>query len=409
MYIKRDLEDTILRNLAAPEIIAVIGARRCGKTTLIKHIFSGLKNSASLSFDDRAALDLFENNADDFITAYVKGNKYLFIDEFQYAKNGGKILKYIYDSQKIKIVISGSSAPDLTIKALKYLVGRVFVFNLHPFNFREFLRARDGSYVKIYEKYKSKFNLKKSEKIEIPETVHKKLSGYFEDYVLFGGYPRVVLEENRDSKKEILKNIYNTYFLREVRDILGLIDDYKLGKLMKALALQIGGLVDYGDLARLSGYSYPSLKKYLNFLEKTFICVFIRPFFKNKRVEIVKNPKVYFFDTGLRNIAIDDFRKIQDRPDGGALLENGLAMQFIKEGMEFHFWRDKKKNELDFVISLGERNFAAVESKNYVKSFRIPAEKSFKKLYPNIEIYLSYKDIDKNLTPSKAAYPAYLY
>ncbi len=409
MYIKRDLEDTILRYLVAPEIIAIVGARRCGKTTLVRHIFSGLKNAAAISFDDRSALELFENSPDDFIVAYIKGNKYLFIDEFQYAKNGGKILKYIYDSQKIKIVISGSSAPDLTIKAIKYLVGRVFVLNLYPFNFREFLRAKDANYLKIYEKYKSEFDLKNPKTVKIPDAVHKKLSRYFEEYILFGGYPRVVIEENRDSKKEILKNIYNTYFLREVRDILGLIDDYKLSKLVKGLALQIGGLTDYGDLTRLSGYSYPSLKKYLNFLEKTFICVFVRPFFKNKRVEIVKNPKVYFFDTGLRNATIDDFRKLEDRPDTGALLENGLAMQFIKNGMEFNFWRDKRKNELDFVIPLGDRKFAAVESKKYLKSLRLPAENHFRKLYPDIDIYLSYKDIDKDLAGSKTAYPIYLY
>ena len=89
-----------------------------------------------------------------------------------------------------------------------------------------------------------------------------------------------------------MQNIYNTYFLREVRDILGLIDDYKLQALLKALALQVGNLIEYEELGRLSGFSFPTLKKILNFLEKTYICQFVRPFYKNKRTEIVKNTSV---------------------------------------------------------------------------------------------------------------------
>ena len=92
-----------------------------------------------MSFDDQAILTLFEKSPDDFIAAYVRDASYLFIDEFQYAKSGGKILKYIIDTQKIKIIISGSSVIDLTVQAVKYLVGRIIVLTLHPFDFQEFL------------------------------------------------------------------------------------------------------------------------------------------------------------------------------------------------------------------------------------------------------------------------------
>jgi len=409
MYIKRNLEDTILKYLEAPEILAVIGPRQCGKTTMIQHIFESLKGAISVTFDDRNILNLFERHTDDFIAAYVKGNKYLLIDEFHYTKNGGKILKYIFDTQKIKIIISGSSAIDLTVKAVKYLVGRILVFNLYTFNFKEFLLAKNQEYFKLYELYKRKFDFKIGEGIRIADTVHQKLLKYYEEYLLFGGYPRVVLEENYESKKDILRNIYNTYFLREVKDILRLIDDYKLSNLIKGLALQIGNLIEYSELSRVSDFSYPSLKKYLNFLEKTYICYFIKPFFKNKRTEIVKNPKVYFFDTGLRNFIVNDFRLIDERPDKGSLLENGLAMQFIKNEIKFNFWRDKKKNEFDFVISLGDGRIVAIEVKNYLKNLVLPALRIFKKSYPNINIYFGYKDIDKKLINSTIAYPIYLF
>ena len=93
MYIPRDLEKEIRKYLSAREIIAIVGPRQCGKTTMARHLIEGLSGAVSISFDDQNVLNLFEKSIDDFIASYVKGYRYLFIDEFQYAKNGGKILK----------------------------------------------------------------------------------------------------------------------------------------------------------------------------------------------------------------------------------------------------------------------------------------------------------------------------
>ncbi len=135
MYIKRKLEGTILDYLEAPEIIAIIGPRQAGKTTLAEQIVNSLPKANKISFEDPSLLHLFEHGTEDFMRAHVNGFDYLFIDEFQYARQGGKILKRIYDAKKIKIIISGSSAVDLSIHAVKYLVGRILVFNLYPFDF----------------------------------------------------------------------------------------------------------------------------------------------------------------------------------------------------------------------------------------------------------------------------------
>ena len=409
MYIKRNLEDQIIKYLETPEIIAVVGRRQCGKTTMLKQIMSSLTDSVSVSFDDQNILGLFEKSPDDFITAYVKGRKYLFIDEFQYAKHGGKILKYIFDTQKTKIIISGSSVADLTIHAIKYLVGRVLVVNLYPFDFREFLSYKDIAYLKIYNEHRNKFSLNEENSLEIGAVAHEKMLRYYEEYLTFGGYPRVALEENVETKKELLKNIYNTYFLREVRDILGLIDDYKLGVFIKGLALQTGNLIEYNELSNLTGYSYSSVKKYLNFLEKTYICKLVRPFFKNKRTEIVKNPKVYFIDTGIRNTVINDFRGLGDRVDKGSLLENGLAMQFIKKRIDFNFWRDKKKNEVDFVLSLGNGKISAIESKTSLRGVARKTPEAFKKNYPEAKILFSYWNTNKTEEATAGDYPIYLF
>ena len=368
-YITRKLEDTILRYLNTPEIIAIIGPRQSGKTTLLERVFEPLKKEAVfLTFEDKKILDLFVHNIDEFIELYIKPYKYIFLDEFQYAKKGGKLLKYIIDIQKSKIFISGSSSIELTVQAVKYLTGRIFVFSLFPLDFEEYLRFKNPNLLSLYLKSKivlSDYGLKLFPTLS--ENIIEQIQSHYQDYVIYGGYPRVALAVDANEKKTVLQNIYNTYFLREVKDILGLVDDYKLTQMIKALALQIGNLIQYREISDVSELSFQTVKGYLNFLQKTFIAILVKPYFKNKRTEIVKNPKIYFFDTGLRNYIVDDFRKIADRPDGGFLLENAVAMQLTKQEVSFKFWRTKQKSEVDFVLDLGEGKKLALEVK---KSFR---------------------------------------
>ncbi|MDO8524417.1 MAG: ATP-binding protein [bacterium] len=368
-YITRKLENTILRYLNTPEIIAIVGPRQSGKTTLLERVFEPLKKQAVfLTFEDKKTLDLFVHNIDEFIELYIKPYKYVFLDEFQYAKKGGKLLKYIIDTQKSKIFISGSSSIELTVQAVKYLTGRIFVFSLFPLDFEEYLRFKNPNLFTLYSKRKialSDYGLKPFSAIS--ENIVEQIQNHYQDYVIYGGYPRVALATNSDEKKTILQNIYNTYFLREVKDILGLVDDYKLTQMIKALALQIGSLIQYREISDVSELSFQTVKGYLNFLQKTFVAILVKPYFKNKRTEIVKNPKIYFFDTGLRNYIVDDFRKIGDRTDSGFLLENSVAMQLTKQEISFKFWRTKQKSEVDFVLDLGERKKLALEVK---KSFR---------------------------------------
>lgn len=402
MYIKRKLEDTILKYISTPEIIAIVGARQSGKTTILKKIYNSLKQDAVfLTFEDKKILTLFEKNIDDFVKLYIAGKKFLFIDEFQYAKHGGKQLKYIYDLHPIKIFISGSSAVDLTVNALKFLVGRIFVFTLYPFDFEEFLNYKNKNLYNIYKKEKIDLRGDFKKKNNISENLLNEFKIFYDDYAVFGGYPRVVLANNEKEKKNVLANIYNTYFLREVKDILGLIDDFKLLNLIKALALQAGNLIEYNDLSNISELTYPTLKKYINFLEKTFICVFLRPFYQNKRIEIVKNPKVYFMDTGLLNYIIDDFRKISDRPNSGQIIENVIFQQLIKQDYKINFWRTKTRDEVDFVFQLGDGKIFGLEIKNNSKKVRFSKSmKMFEEKYSTETgfAYYSgyYKDNSKN-------------
>jgi Predicted ATPase (AAA+ superfamily) len=221
---------------------------------------------------------------------------------------------------------------------------------------------------------------------EISAEIHNKFKKYFEEYAVYGGYPRVVISSDSEEKKEVLRNIYNTFFLREVKDVLGLIDDYKLEKLIKGLALQVGNLIDYGELGQLSEFSYPTLKRYMNFLEKTFVSRRILPYFKNKRTEIVKNPKIYFIDTGLRNQIVNDFRPFEQRGDCGQLLENAVFGQLAKKDYGLNYWRDKKKNEMDFILQSEGGNITAVEIKSKTKNSLPRSVGVFEKSYPDSKI-----------------------
>ncbi len=370
MYIERKIEPLILGYLEKKEIIAIIGPRQAGKTTLLRKIQAELENSIFLSFEDREDLELFEQDIKGFANKYLH-HKYVFIDEFQYSKNGGKLLKYLFDTfPDNKIIISGSSAIDLTIHAIKYLVGRVLVFNLYQLDFEEFLKFKNDDLFRIYAENKKIVDLKNNKigALDISKNILSQFNKILEEFIIWGGYPRVVLAGDEAEKKIILKNIYNTYFLRDVKDLLGLADDFKLSKLLRALSVQIGQLIAYNELGNISGYDYITLKKYINILEKTFICKTIRPFFVNKRTEIVKNPKAYFFDTGLRNYAINDFNKLENRLDKGFLYENFIATQFIKYDMEINFWRTKSDSEVDFVFEINNERIPLESKSSFSKT-----------------------------------------
>ena len=352
VYIIRDLEGQIRKYMRVKEIIAVVGPRQCGKTTMLNNLLKNLKKVNNISFDNVKQLKLFEEDIDSFIELHVKGYNYLFIDEVQYSKDSGKKLKYIYDSQRIKIIISGSSAADLSIHSLKYLVGRIFIFKLFPFSFREFLRAKDDKIRSLYEK--SAYG----------KQILSDLNNYLKEYMLYGGYPRAVLTNKSEEKKKVLDNIYNTYLLREIKEILALSDNDKLINLIKSLSLQIGNMLNYNELSGITGFSFRELKRYLNILEETYICRRIITYHTNKRTELVKIPKIYFIDLGFRNMCIDNF--LSERTDKEAIYENFVLSELIKENSIPKYWRAKSGAEVDFVID--KNKVVPIEIKSYITS-----------------------------------------
>jgi predicted AAA+ superfamily ATPase len=168
------------------------------------------------------------------------------------------------------------------------------------------------------------------------------------EFLLFGGFPEVVLTDDKTIKVKILENIYNTYILREIKDLFELSEDYKLNKLLKALALQTGNLLNYNELSSISGLSFLKLKKYLNILSKTFVIEIVLPFYTNIRTGLKKNPKIYFMDPGFRNICLDQFSNTE--LDKGEIYEQFIFNELRKAGINLKFWRTKSGAEVDFIV-----------------------------------------------------------
>jgi len=379
-YIHRELEDTLAKYMRSKEIIAIVGTRQCGKTTLINSFLDNLekngKKTSRVSFDDLKVLRLFENDIDSFVSIYIAGFDILFIDEVHYSKDSGKKLKYIYDNHYLKIFISGSSAAEISIHSLKYLVGRIFTFTLYPFSFEEFLSFKSQKLAKVHKHG------------EYGEVILEQLNKYLEEFLLYGGYPRVVLAESIAEKEKVLESIFNTYLLKEIREILSLSENHSLIDLMKALSLQTGNIINYNELSSLTKFSYLELRKYLNILEKTYISSLVRPFYTNKRTELVKNPKVYFFDNGFRNACIGNFTK--ERSDLGKLYENFVFSELLKKGYIPRFWNTKSKAEVDFILEKNSKLIPVeVKSLLYEKKITRSFGEFLKKYKPRTGFFLS--------------------
>ncbi len=359
MFIHRELVGKIQKAIRRKEIIAIVGARQVGKTTIMKYFYENLKTNKSdfISFDDLDVLNLFDDNIKLFIEKYVVGKEFLFIDEIQYSKNSGKFLKMIYDKYKIKIFISGSSKSEVAIHSLQYLVGRVFIFECYPFSFREFLSFVSKDNLFLLSKKRKQDDFKIIRKVVL-------------EYLKFGGYPEVVLERDLEMKKEILRNIKNTYLLKEIRDVLNYRDLSEFENVLKKLALQDGKLLNKSSVAVDLGIHNNKIREIINVLEKTTILNMVAPYLSNKSKELIKSPKSYLFDLGFKNSIINNFNGLNLRQDKGEIYENFILNSFVKAGLKVNFWNYKNLHEMDFVVE-GERGVFGFEIKSKLSDDKV--------------------------------------
>lgn len=380
MELQRDAVKQIIVNLSHPDILLLIGPRQVGKTMALHQVEKYLRIKKQptfwLNLEDPEYLKLLNQSPKNIFEIFpinLTRKTYLFIDEVQYLINPSNFLKYIFDEYqgKLKLIVSGSSAFYLDKKFKDSLAGRKKLLTIYSLDFREFLR------------FKSAGDLAQKKWVKLTITETEKLNRLYGEYLIWGGYPKVVLADSNEEKEEILKELVYSYVKKDIFEA-NIRQDEDFYRLLKILAGQVGNLVNSNELAGTLNISKTAVDNYLYVLQKSFHIKLIRPWFKNLRKELTRMPKVYFTDLGLRNFLINDFRPLMMREDQGQLLENGIFRQLIDRygGESIRFWRTVTKKEVDFVL---ERERLAYEVKTNISHLKKTKYREFIEQYPKFK------------------------
>lgn len=359
----------IKKYLDDEHIILIVGSRQTGKTSLLyllmKHLLEKRIPEDRLYYinlEDFDVLEMCNRSVNDFIT-YLKGlgadisaRNYVFIDEIQYLDEPTHFLKYLFDThQTLKLFVTGSSSLEIRRKFKDSLAGRKVIFELMPLDFSEFLLFNNERELsRLIDRHSLRqIILRKTLDDFPPQALRKKIMNYYTQFVIFGGYPRIVIEDTLEKKMVFLNELVQAYVRKDIKDMMRIDNILAFNNLLKMLALQIGNLVNYSELAGGLTMARETVERYLFILENTFIIKTVYPYFTNRRKEVVKMPKIYFLDTGLRNTLLKNYQDLSMRPDAGSLIENTVFTNLYKNAPileEIHFWRTQSKNEVDFVL-----------------------------------------------------------
>lgn len=357
--IKRKLAEEIRKFMNRKEILVIRGPRQAGKTTLLKMLEKSVNGNFDKVFVNLDILQKrreIEENPLDFVKRFKEGKKLLlFLDEIQRCKNIGESLKIISDeTSDIKLVVSGSSSLELKTNVLPFLVGRAFLFELFPFDFEEFVSAKDAGLLKILKEKKQSLKsfIEGHGTLQKPSFTHEILA-LWKEYAIFGGYPAAVQAKTHEEKLKILSSIQDLYLEKDIVTFFRIEESNTFEDFARILGFQISNLLNISALASNARTSYKKAEEFIEILSHTYIIKLLKPFYRNLVTEIRKASKVYFLDLGLRNSLISNFLKWDNRDDKGKLAENFVFRELLTNFPEYNikYWRTTGKAEVDFVLT----------------------------------------------------------
>ena len=360
-----------IEDLISPKRVLIIyGPRRVGKTTLLRNFLSNTKLKCKFDTGENIRLKaLFDSGNIEQLKEYASGYELIAIDEAQAIPHIGAGLKMMVDSiPGLHIIVTGSSSFELRQKTGEPLTGRKRTVVLYPFSLAELL---------------NKYN-------------HSELKEKLEELLIFGSYPEVVTAKTKKEKIFILKELCDSYILKDVFSLERLRAPMQLVKLLKILALQAGSEVSLNKLASDIGLDVKTIIRYTELLENGFIIRRVGSYSGNLRKEITSKAKYYFYDNGIRNALISQFQNLNERNDTGALFENFMMMERIKNNdyksrnANVFFWRTHDGSEVDLVESRNGK-LKAIEFK-WNKKNRECAPRQWRETYPNA----SFQVLDRN-------------
>ena len=333
-FIARTLQAKIEERLAPGKAVLIYGARRVGKTILLKEIFNKIEGKKMLLVgEDMDVQNMLQNRSVHHYRQLFEGMNLLAIDEAQSIPEIGSVIKLIIDEiPHIQVIATGSSSFDLLNKIGEPLVGRASQFLLTPFSIREIAQKQNG--------------------MELRQNL--------ENRIVYGSYPEVVGMTSNTMKEEYLRDIVNAYLLKDILAIDGLRNTAKMNRLLQLVAFQIGSEVSYEELGKQLGMHRETVEKYLDLLSKVFVVYKLGAFSRNMRKEVSKAGKWYFYDNGIRNAIIGNFKDANSRMDMGKLWENFFITEKLKDNQnhllhcQFHFWRTYDQQEIDLIEEKNE-------------------------------------------------------
>lgn len=359
--IRRELLDSMRNACFKGKVLLLMGGRQVGKTTLLHELTKELQVPFLWLNADEGDIRSAFNRADTstaLLQLIGRNNKLVIIDEAQQIEDIGLKLKLLYDTHpETQIIATGSSAFELQNQTAEALTGRKRTFHLYPFSFREIVNH--------------------TSLIETKRLTNARL--------IYGSYPEVL--NNPGEEKTALLEIAQSYLYKDLLQVESIRKPAHIVKLLTALALQVGSEVNYHELAQTVGnINTATVEKYLDLFEKAYIIFKLPAFSRNLRNEIKKGKKYYFYDNGIRNVLINDFKQPDLRLDKGALWENYLLSERIKlnsysgNHVNMYFWRTHDQAEIDY-IEEQEGILHAYEIKWKNKKVNFP--NSFLEAYPN--------------------------
>lgn len=358
---KRALLTEFERKVRSNKVLILLGARRVGKTQLIRSYLETvpLEKYLALNGEDVNDAELLKERSVANYKRLLEGIEILAIDEAQHIPEIGLILKLIVDSiDGIKVIATGSSMFDMANNLGEPLVGRKNTLYLFPLSQIEFSEFEN----------------------------HKQTTENLEQRLLFGGYPELVQYPAWEEKEEYLFEIINSYLLKDILIYEGIKNSSKIYDLLRMIAFQTGKEVSLQELGNQLQISKNTVERYLDLLSKVFVLFKINGFSRNLRKEITKSSRWYFYDNGIRNGLIRNFNRLDMRNDVGELWENYVASERIKKQnyhkiqKENYFWRTYDQQELDWV-EVDADSISGFEFKwNENRKSKIPT--AFAKAYP---------------------------
>ena len=362
-YIQRDIDNQILKYLQPNKVILILGARRTGKTFLLKQIIKKLNRPyLFLNGEDISTLELLERRSVANYEKVLGSKEILILDEAQKIPEIGKILKLMVDEiEGIQIIVTGSSAFDIRNDTGEPLTGRKKTFHLYPFSENEY-----NTHESIVE-HKDKL-------------LHR---------LIYGNYPELIRIPDDEDKADYLQELVSEYLFKDILVFENIRSSAKIVNLLRLVAFQIGREVSLQELGVQLSMSKNTVEKYLDLLTKVFVLHKVEGFSRNLRKEVTKTSRWYFYDNGLRNILIANMNPIHIRNDVGELWENYVISERLKYQsanrmlVNNYFWRTYDQQEIDWVEERGGKLYGYEMKWNPKRQIKIPA--SWKKEYPEAE------------------------